>query len=227
MNFESALSVLLLGATIAVVFSKQMINAVIASSLFSMFLTLKYFTLNAPDVAITEAALGAGLSTLVFLVALYKTKETNLVISLLDHLSAETMIPVPQKRHDEILRLLLEHSLRDYSPQTREEVLEQLSDSSSGQEVNLGRGFALSHVRLDSVRDIHIAVGLLPKSVRAFKGEPVNTVFCVVLPNTKSRIYLSFMARLTRFLATDHAITAFESGDVAAIEDAIRRFEAS
>ncbi|TVQ98398.1 MAG: DUF4040 domain-containing protein [Spirochaetaceae bacterium] len=73
MNLESVLSIMLLGATIAVVFSRNMINAVIGCSVFSMFLTLKYFTLNAPDVAITEAALGAGLSTLVFLVAIHKT----------------------------------------------------------------------------------------------------------------------------------------------------------
>ncbi len=72
-NLESILSIMLLGATISVVFSRNMINAVIGCSVFSMFLTLKYFTLNAPDVAITEAALGAGLSTLVFLVAIHKT----------------------------------------------------------------------------------------------------------------------------------------------------------
>lgn len=76
-NLESVLSIMLLGATVAVVFSRSMINAVIGCSVFSMFLTLKYFTLNAPDVAITEAALGAGLSTLVFLVAIHKTSRRS------------------------------------------------------------------------------------------------------------------------------------------------------
>lgn len=225
MNLEFVLSVMLLGATVAVVFSRKMVNAVLASSVFSMFLTLKYFTLNAPDVAITEAALGAGLSTLVFLVALYKTKETNLVISLLDHLSASTMIPVAQRKREDILRTLLDHSLRDYPLKTRTEVLALLSASGSAQEVNLGRGFALSHARLDAVNDIHIAVGLLATPLRVFKGEPVSTVFCIVLPDHKSRIYLSLMARLTRFLSTDEATTAFASADTDTIESAIRRFE--
>jgi energy-converting hydrogenase B subunit D len=227
MNIEFVLSVMLLAATAGVVFSRNLVNAVIASSVFSMFLTLKYFTLNAPDVAITEAALGAGLSTLVFLVALYKTKETNLVISLLDHIPTDTMIPIRERKHDAILRMLLDHSLREYSLQTRAEALDKLLEAGSGQEVNLGRGFALSHTRLDSVRDIHIAIGLLTEPVRAFRGEPVSTVFCIVLPNEKSRTYLSLMARLTRFLGTDAAVSAFSSGDGEVIEAAIRQFEAN
>jgi hypothetical protein len=48
-----------------------------------------------------------------------------------------------------------------------------------------------------------------------------------VLPNEKSRTYLSLMARLTRFLGTDAAVSAFSSGDGEVIEAAIRQFEAN
>jgi energy-converting hydrogenase B subunit D len=65
----------LLLAAVLVVFSKKLIHSLIFLSLFSMLLTFKYFTLKAPDVAITEAALGTGLATVVYLVAIKKTRR--------------------------------------------------------------------------------------------------------------------------------------------------------
>ena len=62
-------------AAVLVVFSKKLVHSLIFLSLFSMLLALKYFTLKAPDVAITEAALGAGLATVVYLVAINKTRR--------------------------------------------------------------------------------------------------------------------------------------------------------
>jgi uncharacterized MnhB-related membrane protein len=66
---------LMLLATIFVVFSKKLLHSLIFLSLFSMLLALKYLTLQAPDVAITEAALGTGLATIVYLVAIKKTRR--------------------------------------------------------------------------------------------------------------------------------------------------------
>ncbi len=71
-NIDS-LYILLLLATINVVFSKKLLTSLVFLSIFSMLLTLKYITLKAPDVAITEAALGTGLTTLIYLVAIKKT----------------------------------------------------------------------------------------------------------------------------------------------------------
>ncbi len=67
--------ILLLLATICVVFMKKLLHSLIFLSLFSMLLALKYLTLRAPDVAITEAALGTGLATVVYLVAIKKTRR--------------------------------------------------------------------------------------------------------------------------------------------------------
>ncbi len=67
--------ILMLMATILVVFSKKLLHSLIFLSLFSMLLALKYLTLRAPDVAITEAALGTGLATVVYLVAIRKTRR--------------------------------------------------------------------------------------------------------------------------------------------------------
>lgn len=73
-RFSDLITLFLLIAAVLVVFSKKMIYSLIALSFFSMMIALKYFLLKAPDVAITEAALGTGLSTMVFLVAIKKTK---------------------------------------------------------------------------------------------------------------------------------------------------------
>lgn len=65
----------MLALAVWVVFARRLLIALIALSLFSMFLTLKYLLLHAPDVALTEAALGMGLAPLVFLVAIRKTGD--------------------------------------------------------------------------------------------------------------------------------------------------------
>lgn len=62
-------------AALCMVASKEIIKSLIWLSVFSILLTFKYALLQAPDVAITEAALGTGLSTLVFLTAIRKTRN--------------------------------------------------------------------------------------------------------------------------------------------------------
>ena len=41
----------------------------------SLLLSLEFYLLQAPDVAITEAAVGAGLSTAIFIIAIGKTRR--------------------------------------------------------------------------------------------------------------------------------------------------------
>jgi uncharacterized MnhB-related membrane protein len=71
---DRLIQLFLLASTVVIVFSPKLIISLLGLSVFSMFLALNYFVLNAPDVAITEAALGTGLTTIVFLVAIRKTR---------------------------------------------------------------------------------------------------------------------------------------------------------
>ncbi|MDZ4198461.1 MAG: hydrogenase subunit MbhD domain-containing protein [Kiritimatiellia bacterium] len=77
MTPEALLPALMLLMTGVVVFSKTLRVALLGLSLFSMFLTIHYVYLHAPDVAMTEAALGVGLSTLAFLIVIRKTRESK------------------------------------------------------------------------------------------------------------------------------------------------------
>ncbi len=57
------------------VFSKKLLSSIIAMGFVSLGVSGLFFFLQAPDVAITEAAIGAGLSTAIFVVALRKVKK--------------------------------------------------------------------------------------------------------------------------------------------------------
>ena len=68
---------LILGLLIAaslVVLVRGVINAVVASAVTGTFLTLIFFLLEAPDVALSEAAVGAVAVPLVILISLAKIR---------------------------------------------------------------------------------------------------------------------------------------------------------
>jgi energy-converting hydrogenase B subunit D len=53
----------------------NIISAVISAGLASLFASVVYVVLAAPDVAMTEASIGSGLSTMIFLYAIRKTRS--------------------------------------------------------------------------------------------------------------------------------------------------------
>ena len=54
---------------------ESMVGAVVSAGLASLFAAVTYVLLAAPDVAMTEASIGSGLSTVIFLYAIRKTRE--------------------------------------------------------------------------------------------------------------------------------------------------------
>lgn len=60
-------------AAIAAIYLKDLVAAVVAAGTVSLFASVLYLVMAAPDVAITEAAIGAGISTLVFIIAIRRT----------------------------------------------------------------------------------------------------------------------------------------------------------
>jgi uncharacterized MnhB-related membrane protein len=50
------------------------VGAVVSAGLASLFAAVSYVLLAAPDVAMTEASIGSGLSTIIFLYAIRKTR---------------------------------------------------------------------------------------------------------------------------------------------------------
>ncbi len=63
------LLVLIISAFYAIWF-RDLLSSILALAAFSLVLSLEFYILQAPDVAIAEAAIGAGLSTAIYLIAL-------------------------------------------------------------------------------------------------------------------------------------------------------------
>jgi len=61
-----------LASAIVAVQAKKMLDSVIALGATGSFIALEFLLLQAPDVAIAEAAVGAVLSTVLFIIALRK-----------------------------------------------------------------------------------------------------------------------------------------------------------
>jgi uncharacterized MnhB-related membrane protein len=56
---------------------KNLVSATISVGVMSLFASILYLLMSAPDVAMTEAAIGAGLGTVIFLYAIAKTQSTE------------------------------------------------------------------------------------------------------------------------------------------------------
>jgi uncharacterized MnhB-related membrane protein len=74
-------SVLLIGLAAGAIFVRSLGSAVILLGTVSLLVATTFLLLAAPDVAITEAAIGSALTTLVYVLAL---KRTNSIDSLED-----------------------------------------------------------------------------------------------------------------------------------------------
>ncbi len=75
------LDVVLLGLTVvsavAAVTVKDLLASVVLLSAFSLFMCLLWIEMGAVDVAFTEAAVGAGITTVFFVVTVFKTKRVS------------------------------------------------------------------------------------------------------------------------------------------------------
>ncbi|KQC03266.1 MAG: hypothetical protein APR53_05840 [Methanoculleus sp. SDB] len=63
----------LLVSALFIVRCRDLLSAAISFGIFSFLLSLEFYILQAPDVAIAEAGIGAGLTTAIFIVAIRGT----------------------------------------------------------------------------------------------------------------------------------------------------------
>lgn len=71
------LGILILVLAVMAVQNKNIVVSIIAAGTVSLFASVLYLVLAAPDVAMTEAAIGSGLSTIIFFYVLNKIKRQN------------------------------------------------------------------------------------------------------------------------------------------------------
>ncbi|MBF4510277.1 MAG: DUF4040 domain-containing protein [Aeromicrobium sp.] len=71
--FDIVLLLLLIACAISVVRLKDLLAAAIVFASYSLLMCLLWLHRGAPDVAMTEAAVGAGVTTVLFLVTISRT----------------------------------------------------------------------------------------------------------------------------------------------------------
>lgn len=72
--FSLIMILLLIGSAVAVSTIKSLLGAIIVFMVYSLIMTILWQQLNAPDLAITEAAVGAGITTILFILTLKRIK---------------------------------------------------------------------------------------------------------------------------------------------------------
>jgi uncharacterized MnhB-related membrane protein len=71
----STLTLVMVISAVMAVLSKEMPLAILASGTISLLASIFFLVLASPDVAMTEAAIGAGLTTFLFFIILRKKKK--------------------------------------------------------------------------------------------------------------------------------------------------------
>ncbi len=71
------LLLLMIGAAVYSIVQKDLLYAVIGTGLISLVLSILFLLLQAPDVALTEAAIGVALTTIIFIITIRNTVRTE------------------------------------------------------------------------------------------------------------------------------------------------------
>jgi uncharacterized MnhB-related membrane protein len=71
----SSLVVLMLVGAVAASIFRDLISAVIAAALVSLIASILFYFLQAPDVAMAEASIGAALTAAIFIIAIRRTER--------------------------------------------------------------------------------------------------------------------------------------------------------
>jgi len=72
------LGIIMVLAAFLAIHLKNLLSAIISAGVISLLASVIYLLLAAPDVAMTEAAIGSGLTTIIFIFALKKIKKGDL-----------------------------------------------------------------------------------------------------------------------------------------------------
>lgn len=91
--FQIILMGLLIICAVSVSFSKNLLNSVLIYMSFSLVMSLLWICLESPDLAITEAAVGAGITSVLFFVTLKKIHAINVAEKEEEQKAAQRNLP--------------------------------------------------------------------------------------------------------------------------------------
>jgi len=72
--FSIVMLVFLILSSMTISIIKDLLGAIVVFAVYSLIMAILWQQLNAPDLAITEAAVGAGITTVLFVITLKKVR---------------------------------------------------------------------------------------------------------------------------------------------------------
>ncbi|MCK9298713.1 DUF4040 domain-containing protein [Methanoculleus sp. YWC-01] len=76
-ELDFALLLFMIFCAIAAITVRDLLHATIILAAYSLFMTVLWSVMNAVDVAFTEAAVGAGITTVLFIAAIARTERRS------------------------------------------------------------------------------------------------------------------------------------------------------
>ncbi len=124
-------------------------------------------------------------------------------MQIIDFLKKECVrIDVPGCDKKDVIRELAKLLLKFHPEIDAEEAIEGLYQREGVLSTGIGRGVAIPHARLDSCREICIALGLLREGTNfeSLDKKPVKLVFLILFPKDDVGLQLKTLAKLSRIL---------------------------
>lgn len=75
--FSFMMILFLIVSSVSVSYVKDLLGAIIIFTVYSLIMAILWQQLNAPDLAITEAAVGAGITTILFIITLGRVRSVK------------------------------------------------------------------------------------------------------------------------------------------------------
>lgn len=147
------------------------------------------------------------------------------MIELLSYITEDNIVELDSRKYDEYTPVLIRQCLSDFPVSEQESIIASVKHINKKKDLNLTKGFALLHFRLDTIPGIRLSVGILPPPEKEGKTETACAVFCIIIPDAQCRTYLSLMAHLTRLLSKPGAKMLFHKGNKKEIVEFIHDFE--
>jgi len=149
------------------------------------------------------------------------------MIDLLSYINEDSIIELESDKTDLNNIVLYDACLNDLSDEIIKDFRSRSKSIKKQKTIQICSGFTLLHLRLAIIDKIRLVVGIPPHPLRNGKNQRIHAIFCIIIPDTKSRTYLSLMAHLVRLLSQPDAKQIFRPGNKKQIVKYIKTFEAS
>ncbi len=103
---------------------------------------------------------------------------------------------------------LMDLVVRKYPEIDRGGVLASIAEREEIETTSFGRSFAFPHARTDLVKDMHVAIGISKRGIKAQTpdGRPLHVVCLLLTPRNIAQLYLQTLSGLAQIARDDHSL---------------------